>query len=197
MLRFCAAVLLLMTAVPAAAETAYVTDMLHLGIHEAQDTSDQAFDTLTSGTELEVLERVPNYARVETPDGRTGWVKSAYLVADRPARLRVAELEARIAELETALADAEQARRTAEREAAEIREQHAASVSSAAAVKDTLAELKSENETYERRLDAYRGAVPGAWAAGALGVSLVAGFLGGLWWLDARIRRRHGGFRVY
>jgi len=28
-------------------------------------------------------------------------------------------------------------------------------------------------------------------------VSLVAGFLAGLWWLDALIRRRHGGFRVY
>lgn len=197
MLRLSVAVMLLSSAAAVTAETAYVTDMLRLGLHEAQDTSDQPFATLTSGTELEVLERVSNYARVETPDGRVGWVKSAYLVADKPARLRVAELEARIALLETTLADAKQARAAAEREAAEIRSEHAESVRSAAAVKDTLAELKSENETYERRLEAYRGAVPVVWAAAALGVSLVAGFAAGLWWLDARIRRRHGGFRVY
>ena len=31
----------------------------------------------------------------------------------------------------------------------------------------------------------------------ALLVTLAAGFVAGLWWLDALIRRRHGGFRVY
>jgi hypothetical protein len=35
------------------------------------------------------------------------------------------------------------------------------------------------------------------WVAAALVVALVAGFVAGLWWLDATIRRRHGGFRVY
>jgi hypothetical protein len=28
-------------------------------------------------------------------------------------------------------------------------------------------------------------------------LTLVAGFLGGWWWLDAAIRRRYGGFRIY
>jgi hypothetical protein len=37
------------------AETAYVTDMLRLGIHNASDTSDRPFDNLVSGTALEVL----------------------------------------------------------------------------------------------------------------------------------------------
>ena len=84
--------LLLLGALQAAsAETAYVTDILRLGLHEAQDTSDRPFQTLVSGAELEVLQRVTNFAEVRTTDGRQGWVKSAYLVTDKPAQLIVAE----------------------------------------------------------------------------------------------------------
>ncbi len=174
-----------------------MTDILRLGIHEAQDTSDRAFDTLVSGAELEILERVPNYARVETADGRVGWVKSAYLVTEKPARLRVAELEARVEELESQLASAQHALAGAERTKARIEERHEASRSSATAARDTLARLERENEAYERRLDSYRNALPLKWVGAALAVTLVAGFAAGLWWLDLRIRRRHGGFRVY
>src|SRR3970282_48196 len=77
----------------AAAETAYVTDILRLGLHRAEDTSDRPFDNLVSGTELEVLERVPNFARVRTAAGQEGWVKSAYLVGEKPAQARIAETE--------------------------------------------------------------------------------------------------------
>jgi len=39
--------------------------------------------------------------------------------------------------------------------------------------------------------------VPWPWVVGALVVALGVGFIAGYWWLDASIRRRHGGFRVY
>jgi SH3 domain protein len=197
MRRLALAAALLLAAAGSSAQTVYVTDILRLGIHQAQDTSDPAFDSLVSGTALEILERVPNYARVETPDGRTGWVKSAYLVSEKPAQLRVAELEARVAELENELRNAQEARIHAEQQMTEIEERHAASVSSAAAIEDTLARLKTRNDAYERRLDTYRGALPLSWVAAALAVCLIGGIVGGTWWLDARIRRRHGGFRVY
>lgn len=60
----------------AAAETAYVTDNLRLGLHQAADTSDRAFRTLDSGQELEVLTRDRNYAHVALPDGVRGYVKA-------------------------------------------------------------------------------------------------------------------------
>ena len=37
----------------------------------------------------------------------------------------------------------------------------------------------------------------GIWSKVALAVTLVGGVAAGLWWLDALIRRRHGGFRIY
>jgi SH3 domain protein len=181
----------------ASGETAYVTDILRLGIHEAADTSDRPFENLVSGAALEVLERTSNYSRVRTEEGREGWVKSAYLVAEKPAQTRVAELEAELARLRAAAADAQSARLNAEGEATRLGRQMAASTGSTDAVQDTLDRLKRDNASYEERLDDYRGSLPWGWVAAALGVALVAGFVGGLWWLDAAIRRRHGGFRIY
>ena len=86
----------------AAAETAYVTDSLRLGLHAASDTSGRPFENLISGAAVEVLERNTNYARVRLVDGREGWVKAMYLVTLKPAAARVAELEAEIATLKEA-----------------------------------------------------------------------------------------------
>jgi SH3 domain protein len=181
----------------AAAETAYVTDILRLGLHMAEDTSDRPFDNLVSGTELEVLARVPNFARVRTATGQQGWVKSAYLVAEKPAQARIAETEAELERLRTDLAAARTTQHAAEETAGRLTQQVADSTSSSDAIQETLARLKQENEGYEEQLEAYRGALPLTWVAAALVVTLIAGFAAGWWWLDASIRRRHGGFRVY
>ena len=78
---------------PALAETAYVTDNLRLGLHQAADTSDRSFRTLESGHEIEVLTRDRNYAHVQLSDGVQGYVKAAYLVYEKPAKLIVAETQ--------------------------------------------------------------------------------------------------------
>lgn len=181
----------------AGAETAYVTDMLRLGIHNASDTSDRPFDNLVSGTPLEVLERVPNYARVRTQSGQEGWVKSAYLVAEKPAQARIAETEAEVERLRIALEAAESAHDEAETTRDALSRQVAASADSDEAIRETLERLKTENTSYAEQLDAYRGALPFAWVAAAILVTLVAGFVAGWWWLDSSIRRRHGGFRIH
>jgi len=179
------------------ADTAYVTDILRLGLHRAEDTSDQPFRNLVSGTELEVLDRTTNFARVRTADGQEGWVKSAYLVTDKPAQLRVAEAEAELETLRLELDHAEAARISAEQQLSQVAQQTDAVVESSDAIEATLARLKTENADFEQRLEAYRGSIPVTWVLGALGVALVAGFAGGLAWVDYMSRRRHGGFRIY
>jgi SH3 domain protein len=181
----------------AGAETAYVTDMLRLGIHNASDTSDRPFDNLVSGTPLEVLERQPNYARVRTPSGQEGWVKSAYLVDEKPAQARIADAEAEVTRLRSALQVAESAHDEAETTADALSRQVAASAGSDEAIRETLERLKHENTSYAEQLEAYRGALPLAWVGAAILVTLVAGFVAGWWWLDSSIRRRHGGFRIH
>lgn len=181
----------------AAAETAYVTDSLRLGLHHESDTSGRPFNNLVSGTAVEVLERQPNFARVRTPNGQEGWVKSAYLVEQKPAALRVAELEAELASVREEVHAAATARKSAENELERLRQELTASTGSSETIQETLERLKSENAAYEARLDSYRRSLPWPWVAAALVVTLAAGFAAGLWWLDALIRRRHGGFRIY
>jgi SH3 domain protein len=192
-----AALLGLSTGAAVAQETRYITDILQLGIHRAQDTSDAPFDNLVSGTEVTVLERVPNFARVRTPDGEEGWVKSAFLIADKPAQLRVTEAEERSAALQRELAEARAAQDDANAEAGQVVAEAEQTLAAAEAERESLARLRAENAEYESRMELYRGSVPWPWVAGALVVVLGAGFAAGYWWLDASIRRRHGGFRVY
>ncbi len=179
------------------AETAYVTDILRLGLHRAEDTSDRPFRTLVSGTELEILARTANYAHVRAADGQEGWVKSAYLVVDKPAQLKIAETESELAALSAELDLARIAQRAAEQQLDQVNRQVDAATSSSGAVEATLSRLKTENADFEERLERYRGSIPIAWVLGALVVTLVAGFAGGLAWVDYTSRRRHGGFRIY
>jgi hypothetical protein len=171
------------------AETAYVTDSLRLGIHAAEDTSDDAFANLVSGTAVEVLERKTNFAHVKLADGREGWVRAAFLVTGKPAQLRVAELEARIGVLEAELAATAKSPQAAGETVERVDPRPAVAAESAAAIEGTINRLQ--------QLEGYRRSLPLGWAAAALVVALVGGFAAGLWWIDQRIRSRHGGFRIY
>lgn len=181
----------------AGAQTAYVTDNLRLGLHQAADTSDRAFRSLDSGQELEVLTRDRNYAQVRLPDGTEGYVKVAYLVDDKPAKLVVAETQAELERLRTQIE--------------ELRAQFAAPGATIAALEQELSdtnstladaearntELVEENTGLRERQANGKYSVPLNWVGVASGICLVSGFLLGLWWVDRRSRQRHGGIRIY
>lgn len=189
--------LLSLLPVLAAAETAYVTDNLRLGLHQAADTSDRPFRTLDSGQELEILSRDRNYAHVQLPEGVQGYVKAAYLVFDKPAKLIVSQTMA------------ERDRLAAELE--ELREQFAGPAAAIAALEQQTLDLQGQLDARNARLvqieekndellslqAQYKYSLPLAWVAGAIGACIVGGFLLALWWVDYRSRKRHGGFRIY
>lgn len=195
-MRWLAGALLLLP-VFAAAETAYVTDNLRLGLHQAADTSDRAFRTLESGQELEVLSRNRNYANVQLPDGTIGYVKAAYLVDDKPAKLIVAESQAESERLAAELAT--------------LRDQFAGPAETIAALEAENASLQGQLDDRQTQIDdlseqtaslrarqeQYKFSLPLTWVGGALVVCLVAGFLLATWWVDYRSRKRHGGIRIY
>ena len=179
------------------AETAYVTDNLRLGLHNATDTSDRAFRTLDSGQELEILSRDRNYAHVTLPDGVQGYVKAAYLVDDKPAKLIVAETQAEVDRLRAQL---EELRRQFAGPAATIAalEQESSDLQSQVAADETrIAELTDENVGLRQRQSQFQYSLPLTWVSGAIGVCPIGGFLLGLWWVDRRSRQRHGGIRIY
>lgn len=195
-MRSLCAILLLMPLL-AAAETAYVTDNLRLGLHQAEDTSDRAFRMLESGQALEILSRDRNYANVQLPDGVQGYVKVAYLVDDKPAKLIVAET---IAERDALVAELEETRQAFAGPAATIQglKDEAVELTSKLDVAESqIAELQEENANIQGMKERYKGSLPLNWVAGATAVCLIGGFLLGLWWVDRRSRKRHGGIRIY
>jgi L-cystine uptake protein TcyP (sodium:dicarboxylate symporter family) len=116
-----------------------------------------------------------------------------YLVSTKPAAARVGELEAEMEGLRAEAVAAQAARTAAEQELNTLTHQ----AGSLAAIHDKVARLEDENRSYAERIASYRTTLPIAWVLLAVAVAGAAGFGGGLWWLDSRIRRRHGGFRVY
>ena len=180
-----------------AAETAYVTDTLQLGLHQAEDTSDRPFRNLDSGQEMEVLSRTRYYANVQLPDGTQGFVKAGFLVADKPAKLIVAETRAEADSLARELEDTRQAF-AAPAATIEALKQQAIDLQVRLDESEASAtELGEENSGLRNRQSQYKDSMPLQWVAGAVGACLVGGFLAGLWFVDHRSRRRHGGIRIY
>jgi len=181
----------------AAAQTAYVTDTLQLGLHQASDTSDRPFRSLDSGQELEILSRTTYYANVRLPDGTLGWVKAGFLVNDKPAKLIVAETRA---EADRLAGELEKLRSAFAAPAATIDtlNQQVADLQDRLGESDAKAvELGEQNASLRNRQSQYKNSMPLQWVAGAVGLCLIGGFLFGLWWVDQRSRKRHGGIRIY
>jgi SH3 domain protein len=181
----------------AAGETGYVTDRLILGLHQAADTSDRAFRSLESGQGFEVLSRDRLYAHIQLPDGTQGYVKAAYIVYEKPAKLIVSQTQAEVerlaGELNAARAAFAEPAATIDRLESEVEARQAELETSRARVE----ELEQENESFRKRAERYQYSLPVNWVGGAIALCLIVGFLTGLWWVDHRSRKRHGGIRIY
>jgi len=181
----------------AAGETFYVTDELRLTMHKAPDTSDKPFRTLVSGDSMEVLERSRYYARVRLADGTEGWVKLAYLISEPPAAARIRTVEAERDRAQAKLKTLESSLATRESRVSALEQEMAERQAGIEADRQELARLRDENESLRRSLARYGSSIPVSWAAIALLVVAVAGFVAAWWWIDRRSRLRHGGFRIY
>ena len=179
------------------AETMYVTDMLQLELYGTMDMNGRSLKRLRSGDSMEVLHREGRIARVQLPDGATGWVKSLYLVDKEPARTRVnkIEKEAAAALEKASLLEKKLADREAELQG--LQSTKAGSEEQKQAIQGELESLRINNQDLQSRLGAYAGSVPVTWLMFCLVVALACGFIGGWYFIDSRSRARHGGYRIY
>lgn len=189
--------LALLVPLPADADTAYVTDTLSLGMHRAEDTSDRPFRNLESGQEMEVMSRTRYYAHIQLPDGTQGYVKAGFLVDSKPAKLIVAETQAEADRLARELEEARQAFAAPAATIDGLKQQAADLQARLDESEAAASELGEENESLRNRQSQYKNSMPLQWVTGAVGACLIGGFLLGLWWVDHRSRKRHGGIRIY
>ncbi len=81
------ALVLLLSPPSWAQEFAYVTDSLQLRVYAGPNAESEVLQTIESGDSVEVFASEGGFSQVTTYDDTKGWVKSAFLVTDPPAKL--------------------------------------------------------------------------------------------------------------
>lgn len=85
---------LLAAASAAAQETLYVTDQLRITVRSGPSTGNKVIAMAETGDNMTLLGSKPDgWSLVRLPDGKEGWALTRFLVKDRPAKLRLAELD--------------------------------------------------------------------------------------------------------
>ena len=89
-------------ATQAVAETRYVSDELEITLRVGASTKQRIISMLKSGTEIEVLsvDKRSGYSKIRTPNGKTGFVLSRFLMDQPSARELVITLNDKIQELQ-------------------------------------------------------------------------------------------------
>lgn len=83
-------------AVPAGAETVYVSGRFEIGVHDNINIDSVIVAVIPSGTPLAVIDRNGEFVQVSTPDGTKGWVDARYLVSEKPSVALLEEQEAKL-----------------------------------------------------------------------------------------------------
>lgn len=97
-LQIIAVIVLLLTGHSLYAESRWVSDQFEIMLRTGPSTSNAIQLMVSSGTELEVLERdeATGYSRVRTPGGTEGWVLSRYLMSEPSAREQLQRLTSQL-----------------------------------------------------------------------------------------------------
>jgi len=179
------------------AETVYVTDLLRLNLYEQAKSQGSVIKTVISGEALEVLERLPGFAKIRTTDGIIGWTKSAYLVTDKPPRLIVTNMEQQLSKMKKQLKTANVDKKTALVKAKKYQQLLSTHKAKTKSQSSLLEKLQLQNQEFEKSMQTYKSSVP----MNAYLISVLVFFILGIglgWYIiDYQIRKRHGGFRIY
>jgi hypothetical protein len=195
-----AALLLTLATAVAAAATAYVSDELVLGVYAEQGGQGQRLTTLHSGASVETLGVNGDYTQVRLGDGTIGWVKSAYLMTQVPATVRLKQLEEELDRSRaTTPALAEAAARSEVEQLKRRLADTQADLDAARAVPGTP--LSQDTAARGASTDVPAAVSPTALGRGILAVALLLALACGFWLgyatLARRIKHKFGGLKVY
>ncbi len=171
-------------AAPVAGQTRYVIEQLAVNVNSAADGSGTRVGTIKSGDKVELLESAGEAAHIRLANGRDGWVRAGYLAEAEPLRVQLAARSAEVVSLRQPLQALSAARAAP------------AAGSPAGAAAPAPAAGPSSDEAVPEDSGESRG-TPWGWLTGTALISLGVGFAAGWLVLDARVRRRYGGLRIY
>ena len=182
------------------AESLYVIEQLVVGVSSTADADGERVATLRSGDRVEALERTGDEVHVRLANGLEGWVRAAYLSADEPLRVRLAQRDAEVARLNDEVSALQTQLHSAAAPAA-------AGAAASATGGGVTASPATPRPAAEDPAAPAAGALFSAggerarpswpWMLAAAVIAFGAGFGLGALALDRHIRRKYGGLRIY
>jgi len=149
-----------------AAETGWVRGEVRLNLRSGAGTQFKIIGTVETGDELTVLNSAESWTRVQTKDGRIGWIPAGYLDTEPPPSLRLEQVETEAAALR---AELEKIRA----ETTRLRESNASLSAADSGQREKIESLQVEN--YELRASSrYQEWITGAMI---LGLGMLIGAL--------------------
>lgn len=201
---------------------AHITDRLVVGLYADQKLDGEPGQLLTTGTPVEVLKRSKGKIQVRLADDTRGWLEARYVSEEKPAAMKLLEVQAELRTLRTKLEAGDSGEeRSPERPLPAAERIHAGLVLNEARAR--IAELEQqlgdspqlkaaleERDELKQRLEQVREIVGGPGLPGVsdeslwdrylpwvvAGLMAVVGFAAGVGFIDHRIRRRYGGLRL-
>ena len=170
------------------ADTVYVNDQLRVGVRTEPSNSVAPIGVVTTGMQLDVLERRAGFIRIRTVQGMEGWISESYVTDDKPAALIVEELQEQNRKLGEMTTQKDKLIKTAESATAKLGKENT--------------ELQDRNEQLRLQLLEARQAAtepevsPYTWSVILALLMGVAGFGVGVLWHRRQAMRRLGGLRV-
>ncbi|HIA09381.1 MAG TPA: TIGR04211 family SH3 domain-containing protein [Chromatiaceae bacterium] len=195
--HYITALLLLLSCNAMAESVRYVTDELRLSLYKEASAKSEVLRKIGSGAKVIQLGKDGYYAKVRLENGTIGWVKATFLTREQPARSKLIHAEANLAEAVESVARFRAERDSAKQRLESIGAGQAELQSQLNNVITARDILDAENLALNSRLAQTGGQVPSSWLWISAFITLVLGLVGGLYFADYRMRRRHGGFRVY
>lgn len=131
-----------LTSTATAADIGWIRSYIRLNLRSGAGTQYKILGGVETGDELRVLSRRESWTRVQTVDGKIGWIPAGYLETQPPPTLRLQQLETETGSLRT---DLEEIRT----EASRLRESNATLTATDSGQREEIESLKLDN--YELR----------------------------------------------
>ncbi len=112
----------LFLAVPAVAQTMYVSDELIITLREGKGTQYRIIKSLKTGTPVTVLEQGDKYFKVRIKSGEEGYVLTQYITQEIPKKEVIASLEKKLERLNQKLNDTDKGRGSLQEELDSVRQ---------------------------------------------------------------------------
>jgi SH3-like domain-containing protein len=184
-------------------EKRFVSDKLVLNVYAQPEQGSERVATIQTGEAVEELERSGTLVRVRLQDGREGWVGANYLTSDKPAILRLRELQRQQPKVaprvdKASLEEIAQLKKenTALRgQVGELQARIAAAIAPAPPQGETIIAIAEPPLEAAVVPTTAPGGVVG-WMVAMLAVGALS-FAGGYQTLARRLRKKFGGLKIY